>query len=77
MPQQTPDAGSHRRPTQLSQSKILTGRLGLYHPADQCAWCGLLDSETELRTTVLIATRAEAVVCRDRIRCLRRSRGAE
>jgi hypothetical protein len=75
MPQQTPNAGSHRRPTkQLPELKI--SALGDYHSDGVCALCGLLDSETELKRTVLAMTRAEAMRCVDIAACCRRIRRA-
>ncbi len=50
--------------------------LGDYHADGICAWCGALSSEAELHVSVLLATHAEAVVCFDRIACLRRVKGA-
>lgn len=79
MPKQMPNAGCNRRPTKpLHELPELTiARLSTYHPGDRCARWELLSSETELRVTVLVATRAEATVCTDQIACLRRVKGAE
>lgn len=46
------------------------------HPAHRCAWCGN-DVPSELKETVLVATRARALVCRDVIPCARRQLNRE
>jgi hypothetical protein len=64
----------------LTNSQLLTSMsisaLGDVHPARACALCGCLDSEVELRTTVIRWTMAEGMVCTDLILCMRRRRGA-
>jgi hypothetical protein len=75
MSKQTPNAGGNRRPTKPLLEPLRVAALGDYHPPDRCSWCGLLSSETELHIAVLVATRAEAVVCTDGLACLRRVKG--
>jgi hypothetical protein len=62
----------------LTNSALLSSMsvpsLGAVHPADRCALCGLLDSEAELRPTVLRFTMAQALVCVDFDRCMRERR---
>jgi hypothetical protein len=72
MPIETPNARSNGRPAPTSLAPpIKIARLGEYHPGDRCAWCGLLDSEAELRPTILKHTRAHALECVDLVTCLR------
>jgi hypothetical protein len=77
MPHHRPKAACQPPPIKPLFDPLRVAPLGDYHPGDRCAWCSLLDSETELRITVLIATRAEATVCVDGIACLRRARRPE
>jgi hypothetical protein len=73
----TPRAGGNRPPTKPLSAALTIAPVGSYHPDGICAWCSALSSEAALHVVVLIATRAEAVVCVDRIACMRRARGAE
>ena len=77
MPQQTPKGRTNGPSAKPLTEPLRVAKLGSFHSDGICSWCGALSSEAELRVCVLVATRAEAVVCVDRIACLRRARGAE
>jgi hypothetical protein len=76
MSRQTPK-GRANGPSAKRLSELRIAPLGDYHPADRCAWCGLLSSESELVELTMLLTHARGLQCVDRIACLRRRRGAE